>query len=802
MLELVADEAVEELVRDRQKLERAVRDDDGVVVAGRDAGHGALAVAAREMLLARDEELGLRIELQEFRAPLLDQMVGHHEHGLLGQPHAAHFHGGGRHGPGLSRADDMGEQRAAALQGAPDRVLLVGSEVMVAQLLADHAGQGQMRAVEFPQADVVEAVVVLAGEPGRTLRVFPDPFAEPVLELLLFLARGDGFLLIDHARAVFALVIGGRRAAVEGILDEVGRAKARSAEGRGVGDAGLGGVIGLDGPGGDRLGVSDADALRAGVERMGDEVADIGCRYPGGAEPCLDVARLEIRRLHGFEGFDIAAIRRIERGGGLGCCELDAHIAAQIPVGGLPAAAFGIAIDEAAKFVLQLPSGAAGDLLHPRPVDLAGLVERDGEGFGGRLDMLDRPVPFERPPFENGGLGGASRFRVVVFEREQKRLVGVARESLDVVAGRDGTEPAGEGVIDSVEPPPGLDDLVLGRIVKLGLEHAPCGVAHAQHAANARGNPLGQVGGFKALAGADDKSAALLGEGSVLDRCDISGRRWRHVGRRARSFAPDENVAGKRRDGLGETRRGQLAYERGLAASVHRAFEAHLSQHHVGMAHEIFVDGNRAVLRLDGREVEPCVWACRRSGRALLQQQNIGRDFRAGVGLEGGIGEPDGADEVGAVGEIAPDGGVLLVHGVAAGHKRHDAARTELVERPGEKIVVNGPRQGRLAAVGGVVNGIVAEGNVADHHIEVIVGQRCVLEPFGENARVGIETLRDAGGDPVQFDAGPADARQKLVRHESEEMADAHRRLENLSLRRQDRIAASPATSPRSRAAR
>ena len=130
------DEAVEELVGDRQEFERAVRDDDGVVVAAGDAGHRALAVAGREMLLAGDEEPGLRIEFQEFRAPLLDQMVGHDEHGLLGQPQAAHFHRGGRHRPGLSRADDVGQQRAAALQDAPDRVFLVRGQVAVAQVLA------------------------------------------------------------------------------------------------------------------------------------------------------------------------------------------------------------------------------------------------------------------------------------------------------------------------------------------------------------------------------------------------------------------------------------------------------------------------------------------------------------------------------------------------------------------------------------------------------------------------------------------------------------------------------------------
>jgi len=34
---------------------------------------------------------GLRVEFEEFTAPLLDQMVGHHEHRFPGQPHAPHF---------------------------------------------------------------------------------------------------------------------------------------------------------------------------------------------------------------------------------------------------------------------------------------------------------------------------------------------------------------------------------------------------------------------------------------------------------------------------------------------------------------------------------------------------------------------------------------------------------------------------------------------------------------------------------------------------------------------------------------
>ena len=127
--------------------------------------------------MAGDEQIGLRIKLQERRAPLLDQVIGHDDHGLFRQPQAAHFHRGGRHGPGLARAHDVGQQRAAALQNAPDGVFLVRVEIVVAQQLARHAGKGQMRAVECAQAQIVEAVVVVAGKargarprPARPIR--------------------------------------------------------------------------------------------------------------------------------------------------------------------------------------------------------------------------------------------------------------------------------------------------------------------------------------------------------------------------------------------------------------------------------------------------------------------------------------------------------------------------------------------------------------------------------------------------------------------------------------------------------
>ena len=180
--------------------------------------------------------------------------------------------------------------------------------------------------------------------------------------------------------------------------------------------------------------MGDAHVRGRRVEQARDEIPDVGWRNPRGAEARLDVARLQIGGLHGFERLDIAPVGGIESGGAAGDRELGADIAAQIPVGGLPCPAFRIAVDEAAEFALQEPGAAAGHLLHARPVDLAGFVQRDGERLGGRLDMLDRAVAFQRPALEDGGLGGAFGFGIVGFEREQERLVGVAREGLDVLA--------------------------------------------------------------------------------------------------------------------------------------------------------------------------------------------------------------------------------------------------------------------------------------------------------------------------------------------------------------------------------
>ena len=189
-------------------------DDHGVIVSSGDPSHRLLAVASLKVVLPGDEKPGLRVQLQKLRAPLVHQVIRHDEHRLFRQIQTAKFHCGGGHGPGLARSHDMRQQWAAALEDAPDGVLLMRREISVAEGGAHHSGQGQMRTVEIPEPDVVESEVVFLRQPRGAFAIFPNPIAKTILQLLLLLSRGNCFRLIYGPAAVLVLVVGCRRAPI------------------------------------------------------------------------------------------------------------------------------------------------------------------------------------------------------------------------------------------------------------------------------------------------------------------------------------------------------------------------------------------------------------------------------------------------------------------------------------------------------------------------------------------------------------------------------------------------------------
>ena len=777
LVELFLEVAREGPVGDGQELEGLVGDDDGVVGARGDPAHDPLALALGEVLLAGDEQVRRRVEPQELGAPLLDEVVRHHDHRLLGQADPLELHGRRRHLEGLARADDVGQERGRALERPPDGVLLVGLE-------SDRRvrpGQRQVLAVGLPGAQVVHLLVVGADQARGALGVLPDPLLELLLDFLLLLAGGRGLRHVEDAPLALGIpdhVVDGGDAEVEGVGDQLVGVVARGPPGLRVRGE-VRAPARLYGPRGDGLDVAHAEVPGVGVEELGDEVLDVPGGHPGGAQPHVDLAGLEVPGLHEPEGRGVALEGRVALRGGLGGGELRPDVAREVDVGRLPRAALGVPVDEVAEVRLELRRGLARQLLHAEPVDPAALVERHGERLDGRFSALDGTVALERALGEHVGLGRALRLRVVVLQREQERVVGVTRERGVVVSARERPVAPGEGVVGRVQGRAGGRDLRLRPVLELRAEDLAHGVAHAEHPLDPRRGARGDLGRDEALALAHREQVAPDGVAALLHRAGAGHLHGRHaLGRggrggrhRVRWQARDRRVEG-------------LARERALEGRhpvpVHRAGQGHLAEHLLGVAAVILVDLNLlATLAADRREVLPGFALGLDLGRPLLEEEDVRRHLRAGDPLERGVRQADGAEQVGAGGEVAAHAAVHLVHRVGGGDERDHAARAHLVERLGEEIVVDRAEQAWGLPVARVVDTVVAEGHVADREVEVVVGQADGLEALDVDGGLGIEELGEAPGDAVELDPGAVAPRQEGLGHQAEEVAGAQGGLED-----------------------
>ena len=94
--------------------------DHHVVVASGDAREETAAVGALEIGLARRQHIRCWVEQCGVVRPLLDEVIGHHDHRFAGKPHPAAFHRTRNRGEGLARAHDMIVEHSGIGHAAPD----------------------------------------------------------------------------------------------------------------------------------------------------------------------------------------------------------------------------------------------------------------------------------------------------------------------------------------------------------------------------------------------------------------------------------------------------------------------------------------------------------------------------------------------------------------------------------------------------------------------------------------------------------------------------------------------------------
>ena len=210
----------------------------------------------------------------------------------------------------------------------------------------------------------------------------------------------------------------------------------------------------------------------------------------------------------------------------------------------------------------------------------------------------------------------------------------------------------------------------------------------------------------------------------------------------------------------------------GVVDAMGGAFGAVFAHDHFRVFQEIAVNGV-AVLCLP--QMHPVRFNFDRA-IPLLQEDNVRHYLCTGIGFEGGVGKPDSAQQLRSLGKVLPDVGVLSVHGIAAGHKGHNAAGTHLVQRLGEKIVVSIEAQ---LVVGGIVDLVLPKGYVANGKVKKVLPLGGFKAADGDIG-LWVQLSGDPPADGIQLHTVQA-AVAHFLREHTEEVAHAHRRLQDIA---------------------
>ena len=113
------------LKRKRDALKLRMTDDNGIVIAGGDAGAELFAVRRFKILAPCHKQFCVRVQMQKLRCPLLRQMIGNHEQAFLAQTQAFCFHCGCSHFKSFARAYFVCKQSITAIKHMSNGIALM-----------------------------------------------------------------------------------------------------------------------------------------------------------------------------------------------------------------------------------------------------------------------------------------------------------------------------------------------------------------------------------------------------------------------------------------------------------------------------------------------------------------------------------------------------------------------------------------------------------------------------------------------------------------------------------------------------
>ena len=190
------------------------------------------------------------------------------------------------------------------------------------------------------------------------------------------------------------------------------------------------------------------------------------------------------------------------------------------------------------------------------------------------------------------------------------------------------------------------------------------------------------------------------------------------------------------------------------------------------MADKVAVDGNSVLCLPQMHPIRLYVdWAF-----PFLQKKNIRRYARSGIRRKCRIRQTDGSEQFSSLRDISAHVGRCLVHCALGCDISNNTARTNLLQRFSEKIIMN---QKIILVKLLVGNLVTTEGNIAYCQVEEIPALR-FFKAADCDPRIGIKLPRNAPCNAVQFHAiKPAAAH--VIRQHAEKIAYAAGRFQNIT---------------------
>ena len=420
LVNLLAQQPLLTLLRNRNLFKLAVPDNHRVIIARRDARTELLAFGFFKVFFGRHQNVRAGIEPQKLARPLFRQVIGHNEHRLLAKPQPLAFHRRRHHLEGLARANLVCKQRIPAVQHMGNRRSLMFPQ----RNFRIHPVKHDMRSVVFARPGRVEQLVIARHQLMPAGRVFPYPVVKSILDRLLLLLGNRRFLLIQlpFFPSVFILhnIVYARIPQVERIFQNFERGRTSGAVFHIVIHVLRQKALAVYRPLRRLRRVIHVDSplfVIGNSQQLDHKALNVRFVHPCRTEPHVDFGCVQILGLCRLECLNVDSKGRVAFRRRLRHAQLGTHVAGQIFIRRLPRLFQRVKEDNALQvrndFILRF----ARQPCHKRQINLRPLSNGYRKRFARRIHLRNRFPPPDRSFAENIRLA----FELPVFIQYFKR---------------------------------------------------------------------------------------------------------------------------------------------------------------------------------------------------------------------------------------------------------------------------------------------------------------------------------------------------------------------------------------------